>query len=166
MNRSQASQSSPVWSISKKGKRTGPDWTLKLYACQPCSTLFTLHMPVYCTLLLSCLPFNWHDLLYVPCTCRITIQWWIYTAHVTCIMWYLSSLSVSQFGATGFKSFKYHVWWVHALNNESVDKNAINKKGQIELVSPPFDSTVTPKTLSITNPNSGVLRGWHQLAWQ
>jgi len=130
-------------------------------ACQPCSTLFTLHMPVYCTLLSLCLPFNWHVLLYVPCTCRITIQWWIYTAHMTFITWYLSSLSASQFGATSFKasSIIYHVWWVHASNNESVDKNAINHKDQIELISPPFNS-ISQVCFSASHPDHLLVSAW------
>jgi len=72
-------------------------------ACQPCSTRFTLHMPVYCTWLPLCLPFNWCVLLYVPCTCRIASVVDLHSPHDLHHV-VPSSLSASQFGAASFKA--------------------------------------------------------------
>jgi len=48
---------------------------------------------------------------------------------------------------------------VHASNNESVDKNAINKKDQIELVSPPFDS-ISQVRFSASHPDHLLVSAW------
>jgi len=76
-----------------------------------------------------------------------------------------SSLSTS-FGAASFKasSIIYHVWWVHASNNELVDKNAINKKDQIELISPPFNS-ISQVRFSASHPDHLLVSAWYILSW-
>ena len=45
------------------------------------------------------------------------------------------------------------------MNNESIDKNAINKKDQIELVSPPFDS-ISQVRFSASHPDHLLVSAW------
>jgi len=48
---------------------------------------------------------------------------------------------------------------VHASNNKSIDKNAINKKDQIELISPPFDS-ISQVCFSASHPDHLLVSAW------
>ena len=75
MNHSQASQSSPVRSISKKGKKTGLDWTLKLYL---------LPIANFCTPIILSRPYPADDIPYSPQRHHITatnVSFYSYTSR-------------------------------------------------------------------------------------